>query len=280
MAETRMASQKTKRILITSALIAAVAICAALLVVRLRPAAAITKCLVSTDSFDDRLNDLPRLILWAWERPEDLRFINPQEIGVAFLAETITLSGDRTIIRPRLQPLLLTPETRRIAVARIETAARTRPLLSDEQRNRIVAELTKLARGENVAAIQIDFDALRSERRFYRALLGDLRSQLPVTTRLSITALASWCLGDNWIADLPIDEAVPMLFRMGADHENITLRLKAGDDFSVPAARHSVGISTDEPLGARFNGRRVYVFNPRRWSAEGVRQITREVQQW
>jgi hypothetical protein len=273
-----MASRKAKRIVITSALVAMLVVSAALLVVRLRPEAAISKCLVSTYSIDDRMNDLPRVILWAWERPEDLRFINPQEIGVAFLAETVYLRGDRTIIRPRLQPLALAPDTRRIAVARIETDNRLRPLFSDEQRSRIVAELTRLAQGENVAAIQIDFDALTSERAFYRALLVDLRKQLPAT-RLSITALASWCLGDNWIADLPIDEAVPMLFRMGADRENIQMRLKAGDDFSPLVARHSVGISTDEPLGARFASRRVYIFNSRPWSAQSVEQITREVQQ-
>lgn len=280
MAEKRMASRKAKRIVITSALVAVLVVSAALLVVRLRPEAAITKCLVSTYSIDDRMNDLPRVILWAWERPEDLRFINPQEIGVAFLAETITLRGDRTIIRPRLQPLALAPDTRRIAVARIETDKRARPLFSDEQRSRTVTELIRLAHGENVAAVQIDFDALTSERAFYRALLVDLRKQLPATTRLSITALASWCLGDNWIADLPIDEAVPMLFRMGADHENIQMRLKAGDDFSSLIARHSVGISTDEPLVAGFTSRRVYIFNPHPWSAESVEQITREVQQW
>ncbi|MEN3331379.1 MAG: hypothetical protein V7641_744 [Blastocatellia bacterium] len=273
-----MASRKTKRILITSTIVAAVAVSVALLMVRLRPEAAITKYLGSTYSSVDRMNDLPRVILWAWERPEDLRFINPQEIGVAFLAATITLSGDHTIIRPRLQPLALAPDTRRIAVARIETDNRLRPPFSDEQRRRIVVELSRLAQGENVAAIQIDFDALTSERAFYRALLGDLRNRLPATTRLSITALASWCLGDNWISDLPIDEAVPMLFRMGADNENILMRLKAGDDFSALIARHSVGISTDEPLGARFTSRRIYIFNPRPWTAERVTQITREVQ--
>ena len=100
-----MASRKARRIVITSLLVAVGVMSAALLVVRLRPEAAITKYLVSTYSSDDRMNDLPRVILWAWERPEDLRFINPQEIGVAFLAETIILRGDRAIIRPRLQPL-------------------------------------------------------------------------------------------------------------------------------------------------------------------------------
>lgn len=275
-----MASQKIKRFAFISALVAIVIVAALLFFVRLRPQAAISKCLVSTYALDDRMSDLPRIILWAWERPEDLRFINSQEIGVAYLAESIILRGDRTIIRPRFQPLAFAPDTKRIAVVRIETDGATRPLLSDEQHNRIVAELTKLAQGDSVAVVQIDFDALKSERTFYRGLLVDLRKQLPQATRLSITALASWCWGDNWIADLPIDEAVPMLFRMGADSENIWMRLKAGDDFSVPVARHSVGISTDESPATGFKGRRVYVFNTRPWSAQRVNQLISEVQQW
>ncbi|HKQ09215.1 MAG TPA: DUF3142 domain-containing protein [Blastocatellia bacterium] len=272
-----MAPQRIKRVVILSALAAALAVTAALLALRWRPAALATIRHASIGSVDDRLSDLPRVILWAWERPEDLRFINPQATGVAYLAATIRLRGDRTIIRPRLQPLRLAPGTRRVAVARIETG--NRPLYSDEQRRRIVAELIGLAGGENVEAVQIDFDALTSERPFYRALLVDLRGQLPKAVRLSITALASWCYGDNWVADLPIDEAVPMLFRMGADRENIRMRLKAGDPFSVPLARHSLGISTDEPIDGLPAGRRVYVFNPRPWSAESVGQIIREVQE-
>ena len=35
------------------------------------------------------------VILWAWERPEDLSFINPEKVGVAFLAKTIYLRASR-----------------------------------------------------------------------------------------------------------------------------------------------------------------------------------------
>ncbi len=34
----------------------------------------------------DPLPEFPRVMLWAWERPEKLDFINPRETGVAFLA--------------------------------------------------------------------------------------------------------------------------------------------------------------------------------------------------
>jgi len=264
----------TTRTVIIAALVAVI-VAAALVAVRLRPAAFAVTSRAALSAGDDRMSGLPRLILWAWERPEDLRFINPQEVGVAYLAATIAISGDRVSIRPRLQPLQLAPDTRRIAVARVET--NNHPLFSDEQRRRVVAALIRLAQGEAVAAVQIDFDALASERAFYRALLVDLRNELPAT-RLSITALASWCFGDNWISDLPIDEAVPMLFRMGADDNQIRMRLKAGDEFSAAVARHSVGVSTDEPVSALFTGRRVYVFNPHPWTVDSVRQIIREVQ--
>src|ERR1039458_2560605 len=48
---------------------------------------------------------VPPLVLWAWERPEDLRFLNPKLTGVAFLAGTVRLGPDGLSFPPRLQPL-------------------------------------------------------------------------------------------------------------------------------------------------------------------------------
>jgi hypothetical protein len=39
-----------------------------------------------------RLSRLPPLMLWAWERSEDLRGLHPS-VGVAFLAQSIAVSG-------------------------------------------------------------------------------------------------------------------------------------------------------------------------------------------
>ena len=61
------------------------------------------------------------IILWAWEHPEDLSFIDPKEVSVAFLAKTIYLWGDNVNVRPRMQPLSIPRGTKLIAVARIET---------------------------------------------------------------------------------------------------------------------------------------------------------------
>ncbi len=113
-------------------------------------------------------------------------------------------------------------------------------------------------------AVQIDFDATVSERPFYRQLLEDLRRELLVP--LSITALASWCLGDRWLEDLPIDEAVPMLFRVGIDEDAIRAYLSRGDDFREPLCRTSYGLATDESPPPLRPGRRLYVFHPESWT--------------
>jgi hypothetical protein len=212
-------------------------------------------------------------MLWAWERPTDLRFINPKQTGVAFLARTIRLRSGEVGIGLRLQPLNLPDGTPVMAVARVETDAVNRPTLSAQQREQLVVAIAEMAKLPNVSNIQIDFDALKSERAFYRDVIVDVRRLLPDAVSLSITALASWCTYDEWLSDLPIDEAVPMLFRMAGDGKQIARRLDAGDDFIAPPCRHSYGISTDEPRSGLSAARRLYVFNPDPWTEDSVHTI-------
>jgi len=220
-----------------------------------------------------RLNQTPRVILWAWERPTDLRFINPQDIGVAFLARTIRLRADEVTVRPRLQPLNLPNGTSIIAVARVESDVGGKSQLSDQQRDGLVAAIVEMAKLPNVSHIQIDFDATKSERAFYRDVIVDVRRRLPESVGLSITALASWCAHDDWISGLPVDEAVPMLFRMGVEEKQFSNRLESGEDFNAAPCRQSYGISTDEPRANLNLARRLYVFNPDPWTETSVRAI-------
>jgi len=220
-----------------------------------------------------RSERLPRVILWAWERPVDLQFINPREIGVAFLGRTIRLRSDKVIVRPRLQPLNLPEGASLIAVARVESDPFSRPEFSKQQGEELVDALSEMAFLPNVAGIQIDFDATRSERDFYRNVILDVRKRLPETAGLSITALASWCTEDDWLSYLPLDEAVPMLFRMGPDRRRILNRLAAGEEFSARPCRNTYGISTDEPLINLAPARRLYIFNPQPWTESSVRAI-------
>ncbi len=119
-----------------------------------------------------------------------------------------------------------------------------------------------------------------SERDFYRALLHDVRAKLPDNLALSMTALASFCVGDRWLSDLPVDEAVPMIFRMGADDRTIKNFLSSGEDFREPLCQKSYGIAVDEPLDIQFKpGRRVYVFNHRSWKASDVTSLNERIAQ-
>jgi hypothetical protein len=246
--------------------------------------------------------ELPNVVFWAWERREDLRFVDPARAGVAFLAKTIYLEPARGIptstsasfvVRPRLQPLRVAPSTPLMAVVRIENPAgfSTKTNITREARERLVSEVTGLAALSGVRAVQIDFDATTSEHPFYAALLQDVRSQLPPAVPLSITALASWCLGDSWLSQLPantVDEAVPMLFRMGVDVSHVARFLESGAEFPVAVCRNSLGLSTDEsfsravltkagsvrPLGSKR--KRIYVFAPQAWTALEANAILRE----
>lgn len=211
----------------------------------------------------------PRTTVWAWERPEELAFADERTTAVAFLAGTVELSGTEAIVHQRRQPLRIAEATRLIAVIRIETRGAA---LSERQRKVTVDQIVASSRLPRVAAVQIDFDATASQREFYQAVLRELRTQLPGTP-ISMTALASWCMDDDWIRGLPVDEAVPMLFRMGRDGRSIRARLRSGDDFRDPLCRQSAGFSTDEPAAVIPAGRRVYWFSPRAWTQAELRNV-------
>ena len=68
----------------------------------------------------DRLAGLPSVLLWAWERPEDLRFAPRLGVGVAVLDRTITVRGSRIETALRRQRALLDPATPVVAVVRVE----------------------------------------------------------------------------------------------------------------------------------------------------------------
>jgi hypothetical protein len=226
----------------------------------------------------DPLAGYPRVFLWAWERPENLEFLDPRTTGVAVLAKTLYLDGTRLSSQPRMQPIRLPAGIPTIAVVRIETKSTAAPNV--HIMNEMVQQILDEAAAPDAKGIQVDFDAVASERAFYRNLLLELRRQMPPRMKLSITALASWCIYDDWISDLPVDESVPMLFRLGVNSAEVLRYLRKGSDFRAAKSRFSLGISLDElPLTAPA-GRRVYVFNPKPWTRESVNQALRYVREW
>lgn len=222
------------------------------------------------------LRGVPRLVLWAWERPEDLRGLGP-DTGVAFLAQTIAIAGDRFTVAPRLQPLRVSPSTTLIAVTRIEVAASSALSLTSDHVHALAVAVSRSARLPRVRGVQIDFDAAASERAFYRDLLRQLRAEIDPEAALSVTALASWCEGDDWLRGLPIDEAVPMLFRMGTVDQPFRELGRSGD-WNAIGCRGALGVSLDEQFVVRSRGRRMYVFSPKPWTDAAVLQARQVMQ--
>ena len=204
------------------------------------------------------------LTLWAWERPEDLRFLAGRDVRVAVLDRTVLLDAGRMDVQLRHQPLRVDRGTRVMPVVRIETRGAA-PIPEDAPR--VAAEILPAARLPGARALQIDFDARRSDRPFYAALIRSVRALLPADTRLSITALASWCTDDPWIDVREVDEIVPMLFQMGADGRRVVTRLREDGRFAVDACNGQLGLSTDEPWPGLPRARNVYLFSAAPWRA-------------
>jgi len=223
----------------------------------------------------DRLAGLPGVLLWAWERPEDLRFAPQLGVGVAVLDRTITIRGSRIDTALRRQPVRLDPATPVVAVVRVEADREVAPAAAPAD---AAAAIAAAARRPGIRALQIDFDATASQRAFYAAVLYEVRHQLPRDLPLSITALASWCAGDDWLGTLPIDEAVPMLFEMGPDRFAIAGRVHHDAPFGDGPCAKAIGVSTREPLGRVPLAARAYLFTYRPWTIETAAAAVRGVQ--
>ncbi len=216
---------------------------------------------------------LPRVTLWAWERREDLHALKTRRFAVAYLDQTLTI-GLTVERQPRRDTLIFPSSAVRIPVIRIQTTPAA--LLNAENRDEAVRDLLISANEQGIAALQVDFDATRSQRPFYRDLLVQLRSQMPSSLPLSITALASWCSFDDWLGGLPVDEAVPMMFRMEPDRRRAPPDL---DDFRIrePLCQSSVGVSTTEPWPFDIAGKRIYVFSDNGWQTDSPPDLERRL---
>jgi hypothetical protein len=225
---------------------------------------------------------MPRTVVWAWEEPEDLSTIDTRRVGVAYLAETLLLGGAADGIRvlPRHQPLTVSPDAAVMAVVRMQTLQGFRD--TPELRHQTASLLAELSHRKDLSALQVDFDATRSQRTFYAAVLEELRPQMPRGLPLSITALASWCAADptfgeqqDWLSTLPIDEAVPMMFRLGGHSKPNDS--KDGMAIREPLCRGSVGLSTDEswPSTGEATAQRIYLFSPHPWTAAQLQATAR-----
>ena len=210
----------------------------------------------------------PARVVWAWERPERLDTL-PSSIGIAAVTGFIRLRGNAVVIRRgRRFPLVTAPGREPpMAVVHIELD-QSRPLeWSSALADQVVGEALAFTRG--AASVQVDMEVRSSQRGAVLDVLRGVRAGLPPSTILSMTALASWCENEAWLNAAPVDEIVPMLFRMGPGGHHLRAKLAAGGDFSLRRCRGALGIATDTPTVVP-PGRRMYIFNPRPWDAAAI----------
>lgn len=223
--------------------------------------------------------------LWAWERREDVRFTAGKQIDISYFAGCVHIRRGRAYFRPRTQALLLPPEhASPMPVFRIDSdaapASQTAVLV-----DQIIQPIKEHVIRSESRRVQLDFDARESERPLYRMLFNRLKAELPAGTKLSITALASWCLDDRWLDDIAADEVVVMLFSMGRGRDQVLESIKRHHPRAGRNTELAIGISANESytnsrlrqLGIFENGRRIYVFNSLPWSEARLKRILKEV---
>ena len=220
------------------------------------------------------------IVVWVWERPENFYFLKDKNVIFAYLSGTVTKTNNNLEYYSRRQPLRIPDNRQTISVIRIEDKSDNHKF-TDEDLIDISDYVVKLCieRKSNISC-QIDFDATESQIDFYKKLVVSVREQLPKDIKLSVTALVSWCTIDNpWFVDLPLDEVVPMFFRLGKDENLYWQKIKDGSLKINSVCQKSVGIATDEPVPNKvyLENKPIYIFNNVYWSPANWSIIKSEI---
>ena len=202
---------------------------------------------------------LPGEVWWYWDRPAAQLPAPPAGVGAAVVVTHVLLSGAGFARQPRRSALRLPDGVATMPVIHVEVDP-ARPFAGNAAQTDALrdAVVDVARRGSPSTWVQLDFEARQSQRDFWRAAVQAIKDALPAGVRLSVTALASWCYGDRWLGDVPVDEVVPMYFRLGRARPDYVLRSAAG--VAEPRCAQAYGVADDEPpWPVVITGRR-YVF--------------------
>lgn len=214
-----------------------------------------------------------RTLLWVWDRPQLFASL-PEATGVAYLHATVRLSGTESRTSWRQWPLRVAPGATVVPVVHVALDNLSPSPLDDAQQQAIAAAIEHAAtHGNRSGWVQLDFEARRSQREAYVALLRRLQPLRQGGMRISATALASWCMDDPWLPAGLLDEIVPMYFRMGGESARIRQRLGTTGKAAVPACRNAAGLMLGEDWPALRDVKRRYVFHAGSWKNEDFEKL-------
>ncbi len=214
-----------------------------------------------------------RTLLWVWDRPQLFASL-PEATGVAYLHATVRLSGTESRTSWRQWPLRVAPGATVVPVVHVALDNLSPSPLDDAQQQAIAAAIEHAAtHGNRSGWVQLDFEARRSQREAYVALLRRLQPLRQGGMRISATALASWCMDDPWLPAGLLDEIVPMYFRMGGESARIRQRLGTTGKAAAPACRDAAGLMLGEDWPALRDVKRRYVFHAGSWKNEDFEKL-------
>lgn len=218
-------------------------------------------------------SNLRPLMLWTWEAPQDLRAINVETTGVALLILNIAFKKSQISYYLRQQPLYIPPNTYLTAIVHIGNPPKN-VLLSTEIAQHWALRIKKAYLQGSYTELQIDFDAVPSQQKFYRELLMTLRKELGEKTIISITALASWCTNDRWIlkANLPINYVVPMFFSLDINKARRNRFIKSFDSSHLASyCQGPIGLTTSNDWDVPIKTQRpIFIYHTGRWTKESL----------
>lgn len=201
---------------------------------------------------------MPNEFWWYWDRPAVQLPPPAPGVGAAVVVTHMFFSGEGVVRQPRRSALRLPDATPILPVVHVEVDP-ARPFAGNAaQRDALRDALVDAASRSYSPWVQLDFEARRSQRDFWRASVEAIKAALPADVRFSVTALASWCYGDRWLRDAPVDEVVPMYFRLGRTRSDYVLRSAGG--VSEPRCALAHGVADDEPEWPVVLPGRRYVF--------------------
>jgi len=216
---------------------------------------------------------LPPAMIWAWHGRQDLSGLDPDRVGVAYLARTLHIGPQGVDVTPRHEAIILPPNTTLLGVVRIEIDPVMSPEMWLQWSERMIDQVLVVAGEPHVRGVQIDFDAPTRFRSAYVSWLSALRSRLPQGQRLSMTALASWCFDDRWLDRAPVDVVVPMMFAIGSATAVLRTRLEREGRFAEPACSGTLGLSMDEPWPSHPSFPHLWFFGPGSWTPKRIAQV-------
>jgi hypothetical protein len=217
-----------------------------------------------------------QIYLYAWERPEDFSFLKDQSgVGIVFYAGDIVIKDNKIDTILRRNSLKIPDGLKSIPLIRIDSF--DSPDVLNKNKDNITKFIIQIC--GSFRECQIDFEARTSEYDFYINLMDGVHTALP-NTKISATALASWCSSPSFIDNLSANIVVPMLYRMGKDSS----RIKGGDVgswfLSNSKCSDNIALSTDE---LDFNhkryseGKSIYLFSPESWTRESFQKALEEI---